>query len=126
MTEIDQTFRPITNNEREILDKLLSINFLGRDELRTQLTRLEAAVLDANGSLRFKVSVGENSPTSRNPVVEIRYLDSGVGEKLCAHVNILLHLKEGKLSMLEVYKDDSTKVTRKLLPDEFFIFSSYQ
>jgi hypothetical protein len=105
--------RPLSDADRELLRKLFKIDFAGRSELLQQIPTLLTKTIDENGSLLFQVPSSILSPAKTGPVVEARYADANTGEDNPAHVNILLHVKDGKLSMLEIFKDDSSRILKK-------------
>jgi len=105
-------FRPLSDSEESTLIKLFEINFIGRETLMQQLPGLLAKQIDENGSLQFQVQSAVLSKVKNGPVIEARYPDANTNETNTAHVNILLHVKDGKISMLEVFKDDSSRIFR--------------
>lgn len=121
----DREFRPLTTHEKAILEKLLSTDFRGRDELLQQLVGLQAMQLDIAGSLRFRVSGGGSALISRGVAVEAKYPDLDTKSEVGPHVNVLLHVTDGKLSMLEIYKDDGSRILSLPKPSEFKVFSQY-
>jgi len=118
-----QGFRPLASKEIAILKKLLQQPFRGRDELSQQLIGAQVRQIDDSGSLRFLLRGGTPAPLPRGIAVEATYFDDGNGNE--AHVNILLHVVDGKLSMLEIYKDDGSKIARDPDPAELQVFSQY-
>ena len=96
--------------ERSLLDRLLEEEFPGRDELREQLSSCLVEPIDRNGSLEFAVRTDVKTPVRwRIPVEGEAQDEDGVT------IHVLLHVIEGKVDELEIYKDDvqnevSTKV----------------
>lgn len=121
----DTNFRPLSKLERKIIKRLFDLDFLGREELLQQFSDLKVKQIDDNGSLRFQVRSSVVSPIQRGPVVEARYCDSDATEINRVCVNILLHVKDGKMWMLEIYKDNSSPVLRKPRLDELELFTQY-
>jgi hypothetical protein len=119
----DAEFRPLSGGEMEILRKLLELNFAGRNELIHQLDGLLAKPIDTRGSLKLLVASADKAPVSRGVVAEARYADLDTKGDAGAHVNILLHVADGKLHMLEIYKDDGSQILKAPTPDEFQLFS---
>lgn len=103
-------WRQPTNRERELIEKLLSVDFPGRNDLRRQLDTAEVSDIDEVGSLRFLVSAPPATVASR-VATEAYYYDIEAVD-FDAAVHILLHVVEGKLHELEVYKDDGSSIER--------------
>jgi hypothetical protein len=109
-----EKWRQPTANERNIVAKLLSIEFCGRDELRRQLETADVSRADASGSLYFSVSAPPAVVTGRVPT-EAYYFDKHFVD-FGPVVHVLLHVVEGKLHALEIYGDDGSPIER--LPSE--------
>jgi hypothetical protein len=97
MSPYESGFEPITSTERAILDKLLSLKFQGRDELIQQLDGLLSRKIDAEGSLQFHVTIDVMASVQSRVPTEARYLDSDDADQEGPHVNVLLHVVDGKL-----------------------------
>ena len=116
-------FRQLRNYEEAILKKLLEVKFAGRDKLVQQLLGLQAKSIDAEGSLQLLVAADIKAAINRGVVAEARFADLDTQGEAGAHVNILLHVNDGKLSMLEIYKDDHSKILKRPNPNELHVFS---
>jgi hypothetical protein len=100
-------FRPLSKEELQLLRKLLSIEFIGQQQLLQQLPDLLCKSVDNVGSLELKVQHGPDSPID-GLLVEATYSDSdGV------NISILLHVRNHKLWFLEVYKGDGSSISLK-------------
>jgi hypothetical protein len=119
---IESEFRPITSAEREVFRKLLSLNFPSRDELLTQLESLLARTIDDDGSLSLKVTAGVVAPQNCRIPIEARCPDTNTQDDSEPHVKILLHVVEGKMFELEIYKDDGSPVIDRPNPEKFQLF----
>lgn len=101
--------RQLNGNEIQILDALLGSDFPGRSDLIKQISQCRVSCIDKNGSLRF--FVGDSAPATRVRMripVEAEYSDDdGVA------VHVLLHVVDGRVDELEVYKDDLSPIMRK-------------
>ena len=126
MSANDENFRRLTPAEQAILGKLLELSFPGRDELASQLVDLNAKPTDAQGSLRLQVTKGRVAHLNKGVAVEARYPDLGKEGEVGAHVNVLLHVANGKLSMLEIFKDDGSAILKAPDPAEFQLFSKHE
>jgi hypothetical protein len=104
MTEV---WLSMSDREKQIVAALLSRDFAGCEALRVQLETADVSTIDAEGSLRFKVSGPPALVDGRVPT-EGYYFDRGVDHRPA--VNLLLHVVEGKLHELEVYKDDGSPI----------------
>lgn len=108
-----QDCRPLSDLEKQLLTKLLSADFSGRDTLREQAAVISVRELDQNGSLEFAPSNDMPAEVVRRIPVEAELDDSdGVT------IHLLLHVVDGFLKELEVYRDDSSSVQRVLAPED--------
>jgi len=105
---VRRNWRTMTDRERALVDRLLSRSFPGRDELVAQLQTVTVCRIDCEGSLEFRVS-GPLANLANGAPVTGRFVDRQ-GEELGPAVNILLHVADGRLSELEIYKDDGNKI----------------
>lgn len=78
-------------------------------KLPPQVESASVARIDSDGSLQFR-TVGPNAPVLQRVPVEGRYSD-GAHTALGPAVNLLLHVVNGRLHELEVYKDDGSVIT---------------
>ena len=110
-----------TNDERSILERLLEGDFPGRDELHEQIESCLVEPIDDHGSLRFLVGTDVRAPVkSRIPTEGETEDEDGVT------IHVLLHVVEGQVNELEVYKDDSSKLLRKPNPSRLRLFRPHQ
>ena len=116
------SFHPLTAEQLAILEALLVKSFPGRDELAEQLVDLQAEELDAQGSLRFQVTGGPTAIVDKRVVVDARYSDLDTHGDSTPYVNVLLHVVDGRLFILEVYKDDGSPVLKAPTPSELQIY----
>ncbi|MGN6664929.1 MAG: DUF6984 family protein [Solirubrobacterales bacterium] len=107
-------FRSPSDAESAVLQRLLSEHFSGRDALLDQLPTLRVRQIDEQGSLKLKVI----APTSRAedsfrvPVeAELPDLDGMA-------IHLSLHVVNGVMDELEIYREDSGLVKRQLSPEE--------
>ena len=99
------SFRALTAKEMDILAPLLRADFQGGSELAQQVARGSARSLDANGRLEFAQSDGPLAPVVRRIPVEAEAEDQdGVV------IHVLLHVVDGEMRELEVYREDSKPV----------------
>lgn len=99
-------WRELTTLEKELLERLLAPDFPGKEQLACQLARALVAPIDDDGSIRFKV---EGAP----PASEVNSRVPSEGEFVDAdgiYVHLLLHVVDGYLHELEVFKEDGTRV----------------
>lgn len=102
--------RALTNPEVTLLNRLLERDFPGRDEIAKQVNSARVEQIDSNGSLKFFVS----SPT--RVVTKFRIPVEGEFEDIDGTtIHVLLHVVNGIVDELEVYKDDSSAV--RSMPD---------
>lgn len=120
---IETEFRPITDSERSIFLKLLELDFPGRDELKAQLEGLLAKTIDEDGSLMLKVHSDSRTSQKCRVPVEARCPDADTPNEGGPHIQLLLHVVEGKLFELEIYKADSSPILQRPHPSKFWLFS---
>jgi Domain of unknown function (DUF6984) len=106
-------FRPLSELERQLLAVLLSTDFSGRDALVEQVATASVREIDHNGSLEFASSDETPAEVARRIPVEAE-LDDSDGVR----IHVLLHVVDGFLKELEVYRDDSGHVQRVLVPGD--------
>jgi hypothetical protein len=105
--QIENNFRSLTRDERALIEKMLSDPFPGRDELRSQLEVATAKRIDREGSLALHVSSGPLAAAVRSVPTEAWCPDrDGV------MIRLLLHIRNGRMFELEMYKDDGTEIQR--------------
>jgi hypothetical protein len=109
----DGAFRPLSDPEGELLSILLGADFPGRDALKKQVAVALVREIDDNGSLEFARSDQTPAEVMRRIPVEAELDDSdGVT------IHLLLHVVDGLVKELEVYRDDSGPVQRTLTPQD--------
>lgn len=99
--------RDVTDQERTLLERIFAQLSDSESELQAQLRKTRVIRLDEEGSLGF-VFVSPTSPLSRHtdnvPVTAIYDDSDGIP------VYLLMHVKDGKLFELEIYKADGSKI----------------
>ena len=84
-----------------VLGTLLERSFPGARELRRQMHLLDAEVIDDNGSLSLRPAIVIPAEVDRRIPVEASYDDvDGMS------VHVLVHVVDGLLDELEIYRDD--------------------
>ena len=106
----EEHWRALSPGEAAVLDHLLAVDFPGRGALAVQARTALARRVDRDGSLRFRADGPRAEVQGRVPV-EGCYHDDGSGPGFHRPVvNLLLHVVEGRLHELEVYKDDDSDI----------------
>jgi hypothetical protein len=101
----DTPARRPTGKEFALLTRLVGSSFEGSSALARQLGTTLVTPLDENGSLRLHPGNTIPAVVNRRIPVEASYPDAdGVV------VHVLLHVIEGLLNELEVYREDSGRV----------------
>jgi hypothetical protein len=100
-------YRDLTKEEREILEMLLEPNFPGSIELRVQLSSVKAKEIDEDGGLALQSVDGPEAPVRWRVPTEGECKDSDGG-----NVHILLHVLNGRMCELELYREDGSQVRR--------------
>ena len=109
--------RNLTVREKSILERMLRQLSDDKDPLRAQASAAEVKTIDDEGSLDFSVPATApraSAITERVPVTATFNDEDGTP------VYILLHLQDGRLSELEVYKADGSKILRQPVPEELY------
>jgi len=107
-------YRPPKPSELALLHHLLSVDFPGKEQLLEQVQCATVLSIDGDGSLRFAVdAITESGVTKRIPV-EAQCADS---DGILIHA--LLHVVDGQISELEIYKDDSSSILKKIDENEW-------
>ena len=75
--------RQLSDRERGLLEKLLSVDFPGRDELRTQMASLTAEQIEDDGTLRLRCDSGSPSPSKYLLAMEVLARTRTVWTFLC-------------------------------------------
>ena len=108
-----ETFRPPTDSEKAIFDRLLSAAFPGKERLQEQLAEATVSVIDVNGSMALRVTGDRVAEVTKRIPVEAEYPDTdGVP------VHVLLHVVKGKLDELEIYREDSLPLKKNIDPQQ--------
>jgi hypothetical protein len=101
----DTTARRPTGQEFALLTRLVGYSFEGASVLAGQLATTLVTTLDENGSLRLHPGDTIPAVVRRRIPVEASYPDAdGVV------VHVLVHVIDGRLNELEVYREDSGSV----------------
>lgn len=104
-------YRHLSKPETELLIRLLSEDFSGRDILQAQVENSLVRTIDKNNSLEFRlVSTLTRADTLARIPVEGQFPDiDGV------MIYVLLHVINGVINELEIFKADSSPVIE--MPD---------
>jgi hypothetical protein len=97
-----------------VLTAMLRAAFPERDALVEQLQELKADPIDVNGSLKLM-------PAPSAPRAEVRRripVEAETGDRDGVTIHILLHVLEGHMHELEVYREDSARVETRPNPEE--------
>lgn len=101
------TFREPSEQELDILTLLLDQDFPGNRTLVEQLATARVRPIDDDGSLEFALDDGPRAEVVRRIPVEAEGEDAdGVT------IHILLHVLDGAMKELEIFREDSRAVQR--------------
>jgi len=107
-------FRKPTNAEQALLQRLLEVDFPGRDQLAPMIQNVFVRTIDAVGGLELQSQVsGMASVVKRIPVEAEAKDEDGVT------IHVLLHVIGGRPVELEIFKDDSSRVKHMPSPAAF-------
>jgi hypothetical protein len=111
-------FRPPSEDEESVIAALLSPDFPARAALQAQWARAVVRPIDADGSLEVRVDGGPLADVEVRVPVEAELEDSdGVT------VHVLLHVIDGYMREIEVYREDSEPVQAPLDPSRLRVTS---
>lgn len=120
MTESMTSYRPLNDWERRmILRLLLAAPFAGRDNLLSQVEKLTARSIDEDGSISLKCQFAQKAQVKTRVPVEGEAHDT---DGMVIHY--LLHVVDGEINELEVYKDDSSRVLRQAEPEDVTVMNA--
>lgn len=86
-----------------IIERLLEVDFPGRDVILEQINNSVVTEIDENGSLEFDVKIKTKANVKRRIPIEAEYEDAdGIT------IHLLLHVVDGIVKELEIYKDDTS------------------
>jgi len=114
------SYRPLTEWERGVILRLLSeCPFAGRDELLAQVDAVAARPIDEDGSIGLQCSCDVKAAvTARIPV------EAEAQDRDGMTIHYLLHVLDGTMSELEVYKDDSSRVVGHPQPEDLKVMNA--
>lgn len=101
-----ESFRELTRYERELLDRLLSQEFLGRDEIANQLAYCRVRVIDQDGGLEIQSYMPGNASAVKSRVPTEGEAEDNDG----VTIHFLLHVVNGAVCELEIYKEDNSRI----------------
>jgi hypothetical protein len=104
-------FRRPSDGEIQLVDSLLGATFPGREALVQQWLSAEVRRIDEDGSLQIRTHGGPPADVVRRIPVEAELEDE---DGMTIH--LLLHVVEGLLDELEIYRNDSQPVQSEILP----------
>lgn len=97
--------RPLSAREEAVLGFLLAAEFEGVEALRQQAASCQVSELDPDGGLSLRPIQGSPADVTRRVVTEGDYVDSDGGM-----VHVLVHVVDGWLDELEIYREDGQRV----------------
>jgi hypothetical protein len=109
--------RDLTERERGILEQMLERLPHATNLLREQSRAAQVTTIDDDGSLSF--SIAPTAPyaamvVDRVPITAMFDDDDGIP------VYLLLHILDGRLSELEIYKADGSKILSEPVPERLY------
>ena len=115
---IEDTLRPLTHAEREILRRLLTLHATGRDELVEQSKRVLARTLDKYGSFALEVpGVLKQVGARQKPYADAQTKDSdGVS------VWVTLFSRDGALDEVEIVRADGLPLLAPISVSDLDVF----
>jgi hypothetical protein len=115
---MESEFRVLDTRERGLIEKLLEVDFQGRDELRAQIGSVTAKQLENDGTLELRCASGPPAPTKYAVAMEGVYTDADGGM-----VAIILHVdKDGFMRMLEILRYDGSPIIKPPAADSVKVY----
>jgi len=111
----ESSFRQPSILEEQLLSRLVSTEFPGRAEIVKQMHGVRVMRIDHEGSLVLRPS-GHPVPAIVDRSIPVEA--EGVDEDGIA-IHLLLHVHQGLLKELEIYKDDGSPIRRMPRAEEF-------
>lgn len=112
-----KSYRSLTSEEARLLERLLEEDFPGRDALSRQIENSLVRRIDPDGCLEFQVLTDQQADVKCSVPTEGWAQDAdGV------MIRVLLHVVNGKVDELEIYKDDGSRVIRMPNPSDLSLF----
>ena len=106
MTINGKSWRKPSLVERDVLRRLVATDFVGSEEISQQIEVCSVREIDENGSLEIAVP-----PTQPRATVSSRVPAEGEYPDVDGIViHVLLHIVEGRVNELEVFKEDNSVV----------------
>jgi hypothetical protein len=112
-------FRSLSDVEQAVLKRLLEGDFPGAAALRKQSQGVEGRTIDSEGSLELQPP--ENAPQAA--VVERVPIEGELIDRDGTAIRVLLHVVEGQMAELEVFRDAGGPPQRDLDAAELRVFS---
>jgi ketosteroid isomerase-like protein len=111
---VNETFREPTQWERGLFERLVEGSFPGRDEIAEQLSTSLVRSVDQDGCLEFRLRSEIKAPVVQSVPIEA---EAGAeGENV---VHALLHVREGKITELEIYTNTGDPILPLPAPSEW-------
>jgi hypothetical protein len=108
-----EPLRELTDTERGYLERLLTVDFPGREQVTKQLESVLARRIDEEGSVELVPQIGEPANVTKRVPVEGESSDAdGVP------IYFLLHVVESQVRELEIYKADGSPIQRMPAPEQ--------
>jgi len=120
------SYRALTSWERRLIQRLLSSPFPGRDALVAQVEDAVASpmhedgtLLDEDGSLYLVTSSPVRASVRARVPAEGQARDAdGV------MIHYLLHVVDGRIDQLEIFKEDLSRVLRQAKPEDLKVMNA--
>ena len=108
--DIIRTVHVPTSEERALIERLLSVAFPARDELRTQVATAQVAWIASSGAPALRIHVTDGVPAPPDfPLVPVEGIAMDVDG---VPIHFLLHVGEGLLREIEIFREDGERLLR--------------
>lgn len=109
----ERDYRTLSARERAYLERLLAAEFPGCDVLAEQLAEAKVRQIDEFGSLDFYVRPARRAKLERRIPIEGQFRDADG-----TMIHLLLHVLDGAMDELEVFKEDLSEVIELPPPED--------
>lgn len=113
--------RSLTETEKRIIEKLLSLDDPNAKVLRKQVPLCLATDLDKFGSIKIIYRGYDTACGVNGPFVTGQQADIDTLANFGPYANYVLFVEKGRLSELQIYKDDGNAIKQDPDPEKFIL-----
>ena len=114
---METSFRQLQPDEMRLLERLLDREFPGRDALKLQLSSVTGRKVNENGSLELRTG-----QTNQADIVLGCPTEGTCSDIDGQPIAVLLHVKDGRLRLLEIFKEDGSEILTAPTPENLAVY----